>query len=150
MKNAAEALDWLVASCQESIPTGDSESYELLNKAHGLLTESLASPREEELAEVVKAVMSLIEQGASYYAGVYENLSVRIRIVGNTQEKMANAVAIAETAGAASSLGALFAHLISEDSKTFHKVEDIFTGAGLTYPKVLGRGKQLVKLDDLT
>lgn len=150
MQNANEALDWLVAACQESIPQGDSESYELLAKAHGLIQESMASAREEELAAGIKSMLSLLEMGATYYGELYESLSVRIRIISNRDDKMATAVAIAETAGAAAGLGSLLAHLISDDSKTFHRIEEIFTGKGLTYPRVLNRSKEIVRFDGNT
>lgn len=149
MKTAEEALDWMISALQEAIEEYSPDVEEAtvdLNLAVELIRQELTTPREDELVDTIKSVMKLIEDGANYYAGLHERFGVRIRISADSKDQSMTAIAMSETAGAVSALGSLLGHLMSEEATKRHKINEIFTGKGLTYPKVNNSGRSTLIL----
>lgn len=149
MRTAEEALDWMISSVQEWITEAGNpgnEDTDRLNHAVELIRQELTTPREDELVDTIKSVMKLIEDGANYYAGLHERFGVRIRISADLKDQSMTAIAMSETAGAVSALGSLLGHLMSEEATKRHRINEIFTGKGLTYPKVNNRGQSTLIL----
>lgn len=147
MNTPQEALDWLIALGDEYLTSSDNrDEYDLkrLEEAVALISASMATPNEEQLTETIKQLMKLIEDGVGMFNSHYETFNIRLRIETDKSAQSRLAVALSECAGAISALGSILAHVMSEDADKPTKLTDIFTGLGLTYPKVLKTGKKLV------
>ena len=146
MENAQEALEWLTALADEYL-TSEANDNEMdikrLEHAHQLLAAAVIQPEADALAAAIKELMLLIESGLGYYKSLYDSFSVKLRISNEPSEKPMLAVALSETAGATSVLGAILAHVLSDEAKKTTPIPEIFTGEGLTYPKIRNHGGRL-------
>nr|DAK84406.1 MAG TPA: hypothetical protein [Caudoviricetes sp.] len=147
MSTPQEALEYLISLADEylshELVQSSQEDYERVQEAALLLKEKLNEPSDETLRESIQQLMKLIEDGVGLYSQHYETLNVRLRLSTEAKEKSRLAIALSETAGAVSALGAVIAHVLSDQGGVPTKLTDIFTGEGLSYPKVLNSGKKL-------
>lgn len=147
MNTPEEAANYLISLADEYLVTPGVEStpddYLKVQQAASLLMEKVDEPGTEILQESLKELMKLIENGVGHYNSLYERFNVQLRLSTDPKDQSRLAVALSETAGAVAALGSILAHVLSDQASLPTKIEDIFTGQGLTYPKVLKQGKKI-------
>lgn len=137
MKTKEEALDYLVSAVAEIIEVGDAEDAANLDRAAQILRAPSVTVDAEMSAEAIKSLMQLIENGAAYHGALYEKLNVKLRLSTDPKERSGLAIALSEVAGATSALGSILGHVLGDDADRATSMDRIFSGKGLTYPKVL-------------
>lgn len=144
MNTPEEAANYLVAIADEYLTLSESAIEEdrlKVQEAAKLVMEKINEPSPDQLAETIKQLMKLIEDGAKHYNGLYDQISVALQLSTDDAERSRLAIALSECAGAISALGAVVGHVLSDEASSPTRLEDIFTGAGLSYPKALAATK---------
>ena len=106
-------------------------------------TEQDATLDTDKLIATLQQLMEAIKQGALYHGELFNAFQIKYKLATKAPERRKLEIAMAETAGGAVALQAVFNLFVNPDTVKPETLQQVFSGKGLSYPKLMKQGKQI-------